>query len=90
MNEEISEQFIAAAIACFENLSKCPNLKNYRVYREPGKSPREPVKGSAVLVGDNPSTPIPARRRPGKWILVVSAKRLNKAHPWVVTVQGCR
>lgn len=90
MNEEISEQFIAAAIACFENLSKCPNLKNYRLYREPGKSPRQQVKGAAVLVGDNPSTSIPARRRPGKWILVVSAKRLNKAHPWVVTVQGSR
>jgi hypothetical protein len=90
MHEEISEQFIAAAIACFETLSKCPNLKNYRVYREPGKSPRQQVKESAVVVGDNPSTPIPTRRRPGKWILVVSAKKLNKAHPWVVIVQGCR
>lgn len=81
MNKQLQERFIAAATFCVEQLSECPELKNYRIYRQPEASPRQPVKESAA---------IPARRRAEKWILLVSAKRLGKTRRLTVEVRGCR
>ncbi|HEY9742764.1 MAG TPA: hypothetical protein V6C90_19945 [Coleofasciculaceae cyanobacterium] len=90
MNEELQQPLITAAFECFRQLSECPELKNYRIYRELGSLPRQQVKECALPVGDSPLTATSARQWTGKWMLFVSANRLGKGHQLVVEVRGYR
>lgn len=90
MNQELHKPFIAAAAECFRRLSECPELKNYRIYREPESLPRQQIQECTPLVGNYAHRATTPRHWAGKWILVVSAKRLGTAQPLVVKVQGCR
>ncbi len=83
MNQALESPFIAAAIACFDRLSECPELKNYRIYCDPGTASHQPVRENAARV--ETQTAMPARRRSQKWIVLVSAKRAGQ-----VNVQICR
>lgn len=39
MNRELQPPFTAAAFECFRQLSECPELKNYKIYRDNSSSP---------------------------------------------------
>jgi hypothetical protein len=90
MAKEIPQPFIAAACHCFQRLSECPELKNYRIYREPGASPHPPIQEYPPAVRAESSTTTTTRHWTGKWILVVSAKRSTKASLLDVKVRGYR
>ncbi|HEY9631957.1 MAG TPA: hypothetical protein V6D14_01035 [Coleofasciculaceae cyanobacterium] len=90
MNEKCLQPFITTAFDCFHRLSECSELKNYRIYRDPGALPRQPIQECVSLVEDYPSTATHAKQGTGKWILVVSAQRSNKTGSLVVKLQGWR
>lgn len=90
MNQELQQPFIAAAYQCFQTLSECPELKNYRIYRDSGVLPCKPMKDCASLVEEDRPTRTTAKHCARKWILVVSAKRSDETGLFVVKVRGCR
>lgn len=90
MDKAIPQPFIAAACQCFQRLSECPELKNYRIYRQPGASPHRQIQDYTPSVKPESSTTTTTRHWTGKWILVVSAKRSTKASWLDVKVRGYR
>lgn len=81
MDNQLQERFITAAMYCAEKLSECPELKNYRIYRQHEALPHQLVQAC---------TTTHVRRRSEQWMLVVSAKRLSKSRSLAVEVRGCR
>lgn len=75
MNDDLKDAFVAAAIATFNKLSECPEIKNYRVYREPDKKLRSKLqKRAAVGRKGTPETKA-VSYEPFRWVLVVSAQK---------------
>lgn len=87
MNEDLREAFVVAALETFKKLSECPELKNYKIYCEPGKSLRRKLQKRAAIGGT--STPITGVSSvPFRWVLVVSAQ--TSARQSVLKVRGYR
>ena len=91
MKEELHEAFLAAAIDCFQRLSECPDIKDYRVYGEPENiSPKKLQERNARLT-ERRSSVNPVRSsssKPSRWVLVVSAKNSLKSS--TVKVRKCQ
>lgn len=77
MKDELHEAFLAAAIDCFQRLSQCPDIKDYRVYREPEKNSRQKFQERNARVTKRQSLANSVKyssSKPSRWVLVVSAK----------------
>ncbi len=88
MNEEPQDAFIDIAFKSLRKLSECPELKNYRIYRDSEKGFSKKVQQRTTLLSDRSRTTTAKHHWSGKWILVVSAKR--SARELSVKVRGCR
>ncbi|HEY9724888.1 MAG TPA: hypothetical protein V6D50_00430 [Chroococcales cyanobacterium] len=91
MKEELNEAFLAAAIDCFQRLSECPDIKDYRVYREPENSSSKQFKERNTRVRERQTSVNPVRyssSKPSRWVLVVSAK--NSICSSTVKVRKCQ
>jgi phosphopantetheine adenylyltransferase len=88
MNEDRKEAFVAAALETFNKLSECPDLKNYRVYCEPEKSPQRKSTSRVKHLRKSPSKAKNVSSLPFRWVLVVSAQK--SAHEYTLKVQGYR
>ncbi|HEY9831140.1 MAG TPA: hypothetical protein V6D26_11220 [Stenomitos sp.] len=87
MNEDLREAFVVAALETFKKLSECPELKNYKIYCEPGKSLRRKLQKRAAIGGTStPTTGVSSV--PFRWVLVVSAQ--TSARQSVLKVRGYR
>ncbi|HEY9607272.1 MAG TPA: hypothetical protein V6C85_37040 [Allocoleopsis sp.] len=91
MKEELHEAFLAAAIDCFQRLSECPDIKDYRVYREPESLYNKRFQERPSLGLERQSSANPVRHsssKPSRWVLVVSAK--NSMRSSTVKVRKCQ
>lgn len=91
MNEELHEAFLAAAIDCFQRLSECPDIKDYRVYREPENISNKQFQERNARLTERRSSVNPVRHSSSKasrWVLVVSAK--NSIRSSTVKVRKCQ
>lgn len=91
MKEELNEAFLAAAIDCFQRLSECPDIKDYRVYREPKNSSSQKFQERNARVTERRISANPVRHsssKPSRWVLVVSAK--NSLCSSTVKVRKCQ
>jgi hypothetical protein len=88
MNEDLKEAFVAAALETFKKLSECPEIKNSRIYREPGKSLKRQLHRRTALGGTSTSAPTAVSSLPFRWVLVVSAQKT--ARQSVLKVRGYR
>ena len=87
MNEDLREAFVVAALETFKKLSECPELKNYKIYCEPGKSLRRKLQKRATI-GETSTPTIGVSSVPFRWVLVVSAQ--TSARQSVLKVRGYR
>ena len=91
MKEELHEAFLAAAIDCFQRLSECPDIKDYRVYREPKNSSNQQFQQRNTRGMERRSSVNPVRHsssQPSRWVLIVSAK--NSIRSSTVKVRKCQ
>lgn len=88
MSEDLKEAFVAAALETFQKLSECPEIKNYRVYREPENNLRRKLQKHEEVVGKSTLAPRSVSSLPFRWVLVVSAQK--SAHRAVWKVRGYR
>lgn len=88
MNDELRNAFVAAALETFKNLSECPELKNYRIYCEPGKTLRRKLQQRAAQGRISTPATTAVSSLPFRWVLVVSAQK--SARQSVLKVRGYR
>ncbi len=88
MNDDLKDAFVAAALETFKKLSECPELKNYRVYCEPGKTLRRTLQKRAAQGRISTPTGTTVSSLPFRWVLVLSAQK--SARQSVLKVRGYR
>jgi hypothetical protein len=88
MNEDIREAFVVAALETFKKLSECPELNNYKIYCEPGKSLRRKLQKRAAIGGTSAPVTTGVSSVPFRWVLVVSAQ--TSARQSALKVRGYR
>ncbi len=90
MSEDLKEAFLVAALETFKKLSESPELKNYRIYREPTKSLKRKRNTHVALGvgGKCISVERATSSLPFRWVLVVSAQK--SARQSVLKIRGYR
>ena len=88
MSEDLKEAFLVAALETLKKLSECPELKNYRIYREPRKNLKRKLNTGVALGGKCISVERTTSSLAFRWVLVVSAQK--SARQSVLKIRGYR